>query len=98
MNVHGGHLSANVTRILDICSRTAKTVVTQLAPEKPLAIFEHMRETANYVHELDARGLLKGSCRNTDAMCTFYAVIRGDCETNVAWMKENCGPACRACR
>ena len=35
-------------------------------------------------------------CKNQEELCSYWAVI-GECDKNQAYMKTNCGPACRSC-
>ena len=54
-------------------------------------------EYMNGVVKKDPRySLVRRKCRNKLSSCTLWA-LDGECNTNVAYMMEKCGPACQRC-
>jgi hypothetical protein len=73
--------------------------VTQIAPDDELreAVHQRLIQTQEYVHKMIQHTVeYLDECKNNLAHCTFWAV-KGKCETDPAFMNEECAPACQTC-
>ena len=62
-----------------------------------LDLLDRTVEYMNGVVKKDPRySLVRRKCRNKLSSCTLWA-LDGECNTNVAYMMEKCGPACQRC-
>ena len=59
------------------------------------AVQERIQKSDEYVTTTKLRTSLKRICKNTDEMCTIWA-LDGQCEKNND-MKKRCAPACHSC-
>ena len=59
-------------------------------------VVQRMESTREYMKNTQVTKDIKDMCRNTDEMCTLWA-LAGECSKNPKYMKKSCAPACQSC-
>lgn len=73
--------------------------VPQIAPDAKTRhqVLQRLYETQEYLHhEADRSVDILHKCLNKHSECTHWWAS-GECNTNAAFMKKECGPACQTC-
>lgn len=74
-------------RVLEIAE--ANVVLQKMVQTQAYVMKESTRQAKSYPTFLR-------DCQNKDSLCTLQAV-RGECENNKTFMRENCAAACQSC-